>query len=93
MSTSPRRKVIEAIREQITSGRYTAGSRLPTELELADELAVARGTVRSALRELAETGVVELRRKIGGIRGAVHAGTPLHVRASARRAGTGRLRR
>ena len=41
MSTSPRRKVIEAIREQITSGRYTAGSRLPTELELADELAVA----------------------------------------------------
>ena len=43
MSTSPRRKVIEAIREQITSGRYTAGSRLPTELELADELAVARG--------------------------------------------------
>ena len=65
MSTSPRRKVIEAIREQITSGRYTAGSRLPTELELADELAVARGTVRSALRELAETGVVELRRKIG----------------------------
>lgn len=65
MSISPRRKVVEAILDQIASGRYAAGTRLPTELELAEELAVARGTVRSALRELAENGVVEQRRKIG----------------------------
>ncbi|MEV0705248.1 GntR family transcriptional regulator [Saccharopolyspora sp. NPDC050389] len=42
----------------ITAGILSGGSRLPTELEPAEIYGVARGTVRRAVADLAERGVV-----------------------------------
>lgn len=57
-SLSPRAQVVEAIRSWIASGRIAPGTRLPAEQGIADELRVARGTVRSALVELTRLGVL-----------------------------------
>lgn len=46
--------------EQIASGRYRPGERLPTEMDLARELEVSRGVVRELLRRLEDRGVVSI---------------------------------
>ncbi len=46
------------LREQITSGRFTPGDRIPTEAELAGEYGVSRITVRQALAALEEEGLI-----------------------------------
>lgn len=51
--------------ERIRSGEWPAGGLIPTEQQLAVDLGCARATVNRALRELAEKGVVERRRKVG----------------------------
>lgn len=55
---SPRSQVLETVRGWIESGRIAPGTRLPAEQGIAEELGVARGTVRSALRELVRLGVL-----------------------------------
>lgn len=50
---------------RIRSGEWKPGALIPTEHELAQELGCARATVNRALRELADEGVVERRRKVG----------------------------
>jgi GntR family histidine utilization transcriptional repressor len=50
---------------RIRSGEWSPGQMIPTEQELSVELGCARATVNRALRELAESGVVERRRKVG----------------------------
>jgi GntR family histidine utilization transcriptional repressor len=50
---------------RIRSGEWVPGQMIPTEQELSVELGCARATVNRALRELAESGVVERRRKVG----------------------------
>lgn len=50
----------------IAAGDFLPGSRLPSERTLADSLAVGRNTVRSALKELTERGIVETRRGRSG---------------------------
>lgn len=47
------------MRDAIVRGDYAPGSRLP-EIALAKELSTSRGTVREALRTLAESGLVEV---------------------------------
>ena len=47
------------IRTQILAGELAEGDRLPSELTLAREAQVSRGTVREALRLLEESGFVE----------------------------------
>jgi GntR family transcriptional regulator, transcriptional repressor for pyruvate dehydrogenase complex len=47
------------IRERILAGELAEGDRLPSELTLAREAQVSRGTVREALRLLEESGFVE----------------------------------
>lgn len=47
------------IRDAIVRGDYQPGSRLP-EIGLAQELGTSRGTVREALRELDELGLVDI---------------------------------
>jgi DNA-binding GntR family transcriptional regulator len=42
----------------ITSGRYPVGSTLPTEHELCEKFGISRFTVREALRQLREGGLV-----------------------------------
>jgi DNA-binding LacI/PurR family transcriptional regulator len=55
---SPRNQVIAAVRSWLGEGRLPPGSRLPAEQAIADEVGVARGTVRSALQELEQLGLV-----------------------------------
>jgi len=49
------------------SGRFPAGLRLPSEVELAEQLACGRSTVREALGRLATAGVVASRRGSGAL--------------------------
>lgn len=51
--------------ERIRSREWAPGELIPTEQELAVELGCARATVNRALRELADSGIVERRRKVG----------------------------
>lgn len=83
--------VIVQIREAILSGRFSPGSRLPTEREMALQFGVSRVTVRDALRALETTGLVRV--KVGGQGGPYVAepdltllreslGTHLHLRGT-----------
>lgn len=68
--TSPRRsalsdQVITELRNQITSGEWPVGSRIPTEPELVEQLGVARNTVREAVRALAHNGLLDIRQGSG----------------------------
>ena len=50
----------------VALGVYVPGQRLPTERELATMLGVSRTSVRGALKELTETGYLEVRRGRNG---------------------------
>jgi len=54
----------EALR-RIRSREWPPGARIPDEQDLARELGCARATVNRALRDLAEAGLLERRRKAG----------------------------
>ncbi|MEU6274002.1 FCD domain-containing protein [Streptomyces populi] len=53
------------LREQITSGEWAVGTKLPGETALAKALGVGRSTVREALRALAGAGLVQARQGSG----------------------------
>ena len=57
--------VQEEVRRRIRSREWKPGELIPTETDLACELGCARTTVNRALRELAEAGLIERRRKSG----------------------------
>ncbi|MHC5905795.1 FadR/GntR family transcriptional regulator [Streptomyces sp. S6] len=57
--------VIAKLRDQITSGAWPVGSRIPTETELVEQLDVARNTVREAVKALAHTGLLDIRHGSG----------------------------
>ena len=59
------RDVKQHVLGQIRAGVWRPGELIPKEQELADEFGCARMTVHRALRELAEEGVVERRRRSG----------------------------
>jgi GntR family transcriptional regulator, transcriptional repressor for pyruvate dehydrogenase complex len=74
-------QAIERLREQITSGVWPVGSRLPSEATLAAELGVGRSTIREAIRALASTGMVESRQGAGTfVRAATAADAGLRTR-------------
>lgn len=56
---SPSLSAYRALASSLASGRWPPGSLLPSERALADELGVSRTTLRHALRELADVGVLE----------------------------------
>ena len=58
-------EVIDFLLEDIKSGQYPAGSKLPSEDQLAREFSVSRVTLREALRVLEDDGVI-LRRHGSG---------------------------
>lgn len=55
----------QALLAEIESGRYAIGSLLPTEGELCERFTVSRHTVRQALRELRDLGVISARQGVG----------------------------
>jgi GntR family transcriptional regulator len=56
------RKVAEDIKGAIATGAYPAGTRLPSESELAERYSVSRGTIRQAFAALRADGVIASRR-------------------------------
>jgi GntR family transcriptional regulator len=52
-------QVAETIERDIASGELAQGSRLPTEDELATQYGVARNTVRRAVEDLRDRGLLE----------------------------------
>lgn len=57
--------IARSLSEDIASGRYQPGDKLPTEAELSRQFEVNRHTIRNALREMAENGLVYARRGSG----------------------------
>lgn len=57
--------VQEAVLSRIQSNEWPAGELIPTETTLAGEFGCARATVNRALQYLANSGVLERRRKVG----------------------------
>ncbi|GAA1802236.1 FCD domain-containing protein [Actinomadura chokoriensis] len=55
----------QRLRDQITSGSWPVGTKLPGETTLARDLGVGRSTVREALRVLAGAGLVRARHGAG----------------------------
>ncbi|AOW91665.1 GntR family transcriptional regulator [Rhodococcus sp. WMMA185] len=55
----------DLLTERITAGEWTAGTRLPSEAELAAELGVGRSSVREAVRLLARAGLLDVRHGVG----------------------------
>lgn len=68
MTVIPRhswKSVRDVIHGKILDSTFGPGDKLPKDEELAGELGCARATVQRAMRDLAESGVVERRRKGG----------------------------
>ena len=59
------RRVVDALRDDIASGRAAVGDRLPTEDALCRRFGVSRHTVREGLRALREEGLVASRQGAG----------------------------
>ncbi|WP_209504238.1 MULTISPECIES: GntR family transcriptional regulator [unclassified Ruegeria] len=57
--------VRDEVKRRIESRVWPQGSLLPTETQLAEEFNCARATVNRALRELADQGFIERKRKSG----------------------------
>ncbi len=56
---------VAQLREQVLSGQWPVGGRLPAETELAQRLEVGRSTVREAVRALVHAGLLETRQGSG----------------------------
>jgi GntR family transcriptional regulator, transcriptional repressor for pyruvate dehydrogenase complex len=56
---------VSQLREQVLSGQWPVGSRLPAETELAQRLEVGRSTIREAIRALVHAGLLETRQGSG----------------------------
>ena len=57
--------VVEQLRNEITTGAWPDGSRIPSEAELVDALGVSRPSVREGVRALAQVGLLETRQGDG----------------------------
>lgn len=57
-AVQPYQRIVQEVRDKIREGRLTAGTKLPSTRELADEYDVAPGTVQRALAELRITGLI-----------------------------------
>ncbi|WP_305067609.1 FadR/GntR family transcriptional regulator [Tellurirhabdus bombi] len=57
--------VVHNLQQQITSGQYTVGDKLPTEPELMLQFGVGRSTIREAIRMLANSGLVRVQQGLG----------------------------
>jgi DNA-binding GntR family transcriptional regulator len=55
----------EELQGRIQDGTYRVGDLLPTELELQEEFGLSRHTVREALRQLIDMGLVRRRQGSG----------------------------
>jgi GntR family transcriptional regulator of arabinose operon len=61
MANHKYRQIFDKLQEDISSGRYKAGQRLPSEAELVRRFGASRMTVFRAMRELQSLGIVTRR--------------------------------
>ena len=59
------KRVADALREQIASGKLKPGARLFSEIALARNLEISRATLREAMRILVRDGLVDIRHGVG----------------------------
>lgn len=59
------RQIADELIGRIRSGQLPVGATLPGELQLTQDFAASRHTIRDALRQLEELGLVERRRGVG----------------------------
>ncbi len=57
--------VIDRLTDAMIKGELKPGDKIPTEMELAEQLGIARNTVREAVKILVYMGVLEIRRPDG----------------------------
>ena len=63
---TPRYQLIaDDLRERIRTGGFTAGRLLPSEANLSEEFSVSRVTVRRALEQLRESGLIDSQQGLG----------------------------
>jgi DNA-binding GntR family transcriptional regulator len=55
------RQITEALRARVAGGEFAPGAALPSEAALCAEYGVARNTLRRALHQLADEGLIEVR--------------------------------
>lgn len=65
-------RIIESLRNDLTSGRYRTGARLPSEAELVRKFGVSRMTVVKAIRQLQQEGLLVRRTGSGTFAAAGH---------------------
>lgn len=58
--------VLDTLRDEILTGQYRPGERLPSERELAERFGTSRGAVREALKKLEQLGLAAIHP--GGVR-------------------------
>src|ERR1700750_961931 len=78
----------QALHNWLAAGRYRQGDRLPPEHEGAAMLGVSRGTLRSALQRLEESGEIIRRQGSGTFVGRVSVPTALDERLERLAAGS-----
>jgi DNA-binding GntR family transcriptional regulator len=78
------RQVANAIRDDITAGRYRPGAWLPSEAQLSQMYEVGRDTVREALAYLRAEGRITTVRKRGSMVATEPTREPYRVPAGAR---------
>lgn len=59
------RSIFDTLRGEIVNGSFNAGDKLPTEKEFSERFNVNRHTVRRALAELSQAGIIYVRRGSG----------------------------
>ena len=59
------RQVAQTLINEIQSGRYPVGDLMPTELELCEQFGASRFTVREAIKQLVEMGLVSRQAGVG----------------------------
>ncbi|MCA1444168.1 GntR family transcriptional regulator [Ensifer sp. IC4062] len=57
--------IARELTEAIAQGRYSVGSLLPKEVELANQFKVSRSTIRAAMRELLAAGLISRKKNAG----------------------------
>ena len=65
MSDTIRKKIKDAIAENILSGELKTGQKLPSEREMAEKMGVSRSIVHLAIEDLGAAGLIEIRPRSG----------------------------
>lgn len=69
--------IADALRSDLAEGKYTLGSKLPTEAVLAERFGVNRHTVRHGISALVEEGLIRTRRGAGAFVAATPTNYPI----------------